>query len=197
MSKYQQGFRVRYVNYCSLGEPPVKGQNQVFDFEDHQSRVCMHTPYLPLTCWFQVPRSETSPHKLELTEKIQQTRKPKDGQKRCIFAFLYSKLIKAFQFCTFSLSCHKARTCQANWVTLLPASMMKDAGPLHRNPVSILWFKRSEAPPPLLPQPKLQSCKERQNPRISRMNQHAVVLFITVAANDCIADGKHTQLEYQ
>jgi hypothetical protein len=29
------------------------------------------------------------------------------------------------------------------------------------------------------------------------MNQHAVVLFITVAATDCIADGKHTQLEYQ
>lgn len=51
MSKYQQGFRVRYVNYFSLGEPLVKGQNQVFDFEDHQSRVCMHIPY-PLPAGF-------------------------------------------------------------------------------------------------------------------------------------------------
>jgi hypothetical protein len=137
MSKYQQGFRVRYVNYCSLGEPLVKGQNQVFDFEDHQSRVCMHIPY-PLPAGFRFQEVRTSPHKLELTKQIQQTRKAKDGQKRRIFAFLYSKLIKAFQFCTFSLSCHKARTCQANRVTLLPASMMKDAGPLQRNPVSIL-----------------------------------------------------------
>jgi hypothetical protein len=98
----------------------------------------MYVYTLPLTCWFQVPRSENLPTHLELTKKKQQTRKAKDGQKRRIFAFLYSKLIKAFQFCTFSLSCHKARTCQANRVTLLPASMMKDAGPLHRNPVSIL-----------------------------------------------------------